>query len=217
MKYLTQSSWSHATFYIGDALGPPAAGEQAKVLVEADIEHGVRAVPLDNYANVHTRICRPVGLRDDEIEQLVSMVTARLGQQYDLKNVIDLARYLIRPPVPNRWKRRMLALGSGDPTRAICSTLIAEAFQNLPYPILPEIYASEPVDRAQRNSYREILHIRRHSLYAPRDFDVSPYFRIVKPTLEHFNPHRLHWAAEDPTATGADTTSADGMVDPTPC
>ncbi|MCP9231169.1 MULTISPECIES: hypothetical protein [unclassified Mesorhizobium] len=24
-----------------------------------------------------------------------------------------------------------------------------------------------------------------HSLYTPRDFDLSPYFRIVKPTLEY--------------------------------
>ena len=32
---------------------------------------------------------------------------ARVGQQYDLKNVIDLARYLIpTPPVPLQWRRR---------------------------------------------------------------------------------------------------------------
>ncbi len=196
VKYLTQSSWSHATFCIGDALGVPKPGEEVRVLVEADIEYGVRAVPLSAYAHFHTRICRPVGLREDEIDRLVGLVTERLGQQYDLKNVIDLARYLFRPPVPHRWKRRLLALGSGDPTRAICSTLIAGAFQRLPYPILPEIYACEPSDRAQRENYRELLHIRHYSLYTPRDFDVSPYFRIIKPTLEHFDPHRLVWASQ---------------------
>src|SRR5215831_2192785 len=37
IKYLTQSTWSHATFYVGDALGPPRAGEAPRVLVEADI------------------------------------------------------------------------------------------------------------------------------------------------------------------------------------
>jgi hypothetical protein len=24
----------------------------------------------------------------------------------------------------------------------------------------------------------------RHGLYAPRDFDVSPYFAVIKPTIE---------------------------------
>jgi len=47
----------------------------------------------------------------------------------------------------------------------------------------------------QPNSSRELLHIRHHSLYVPRDFDVSPYFQIVKPTLEvGFDHHQLTWA-----------------------
>jgi hypothetical protein len=33
----------------------------------------------------------------------------------------------------------MLAIGSGDPTTAICSTLIAAAFGSVHYPILPQI------------------------------------------------------------------------------
>lgn len=33
----------------------------------------------------------------------------------------------------------MIALGSGEPTKAICSTLIARAFQSIRYPILPQI------------------------------------------------------------------------------
>ena len=41
----------------------------------------------------------------------------------------------------------------------------------------------------------EILEIRHHSLYAPRDFDISPYFAVVKPTIEcGFNYKKLHWA-----------------------
>jgi len=83
----------------------------------------------------------------------------------------------------------MLALGSGDPTRAICSTLIAEAFQQVRYPILPEILPGCP-----KNCATEILTIRHHSLFVPRDFDLSPYFRIVKPTLEgDFDYTSLNW------------------------
>ena len=44
-------------------------------------------------------------------------------------------------------------------------------------------------------SRREILHIRHHSLYAPRDFDVSPFFAIVKPTIETgFDYKQMKWA-----------------------
>ena len=32
---------------------------------------------------------------------------------------------------------------------------------------------------------RELLTIRHYSLYAPRDFDISPYFQVVKPSIEH--------------------------------
>lgn len=36
--------------------------------------------------------------------------------------------------------------------------------------------------------------IRHHSLFAPRDFDISPYFQIVKPTLEGaFDYRTLPW------------------------
>ena len=78
----------------------------------------------------------------------------------------------------------MIAFGSGDPTRAICSSLIAEAFQSIRYPILPDIEIQQTDGREGRRQQREIMHIRHHSLFAPRDFDVSPYFEIIKPTLD---------------------------------
>ena len=33
IKFLTQSTWSHATLFVGDALGPPDPGEEAHVLI----------------------------------------------------------------------------------------------------------------------------------------------------------------------------------------
>jgi hypothetical protein len=109
------------------------------------------------------------------------------------------------PPVPERWRRRMMSFGSGDPTRAICSSLIAQAFQKVHYPVLPRItkeFRADPMARSQR---REILHIRHHSLYAPRDFDLSPYFHIVKPTLASgFDYGSLTWSTG---ASGRDAGS----------
>lgn len=192
IRYLTQSTWSHAALCVGAT--PDGAGV---VLIEADVIEGVRLVALAKYAGYHTRICRPVGLDTGEIDRVIDYARARLGDRYDIKHIADLVRYLVRtPPVPGRMRRRMLALGSGDPTRAICSSLIAQAFQSVRYPILPEVVPL-PDDPDCAVCHREWLHIRHHSLYAPRDFDVSPYFGIVKPTLATgFDPHRLQWAGD---------------------
>jgi hypothetical protein len=134
-------------------------------------------------------------LTDADRGRVVDYVVGSIGRTYDTRNVIDLMRYLIPfPPVPVRWRRRMLALGSGDPTRAICSTLIAQAFELVRYPILPHI--EKHSERTQAGDYleAEIYHIRHYSLYTPRDFDVSPYFAVVKPTIEAgFDYRSFRW------------------------
>lgn len=200
IKYLTQSTWSHAMFYVGDTLGPPAPGEKPRVLIEADMIHGIRAVPLSDAAGLNSRICRPVGLPKEELQKVVQFAIARIGGRYDLKNVFDLARYLIpTPPVPTRLRRRLIAFGSGDPTRAICSTLIAEAFQSVHYPILPDVTFVHDGTPGCNDCYHEVMHIRHHSLYTPRDFDISPYFEVVKPTIASgFDYHQVAWAQERP-------------------
>jgi hypothetical protein len=84
----------------------------------------------------------------------------------------------------------MIALGSGDPTRLICSALIADAFAAVHYPILPKIKLT-----GSRQAREQILEIRHSSLYCPRDFDISPYFNVVKPTIAGgFDYKALNWA-----------------------
>ncbi len=205
IKYLTQSTWSHAALYIGDHLGPAPEGAEPNVLCDVDVNDGVRLIPMSEFSSLHTRICRPVGLSDSEIEALVTFMVSRVGYSYDLKNVFDLARYLIRtPPVPDPLKRRMIALGSGEPTKAICSTLLAQAFDSIHYPILPEVELIEPDAPGASRARAEILHIRHYSLYMPRDFDTSPFFRIIKPRIEAgFDFHRLVWGKEPLPEAGA--------------
>ncbi|HET7767032.1 MAG TPA: YiiX/YebB-like N1pC/P60 family cysteine hydrolase [Burkholderiales bacterium] len=200
IKYLTQSTWSHATFYVGDALGASAPGEAPRVLIEADMLHGIRAVPLSDVSGLNSRICRPVGLSKEDLQKVIQFAVSHIGGQYDLKNVFDLARYLIpTPPVPTRWRRRLIAFGSGDPTRAICSTLIAEAFQSVHYPILPEVTFVHDGTPGCNDCYHEVMHIRHYSLFTPRDFDISPYFEVVKPTIaSDFDYHKIAWAQESP-------------------
>ncbi len=197
IKYLTQSTWSHAALCLGRG-GFGGQDFECNALIEADLVEGIRVVPASQYAELHTRICRPIGLSDDDLSAVVRLALDRLGHSYDLKNVFDLARYLLpTPPVPSSMRRRLLVLGSGEPTRAICSTFIAQIFQAVRYPILPEV-DRQPSGECN-TCYDEILRIRHHSLFAPRDFDVSPYFAIVKPTLERqFDFRALRWRAINP-------------------
>lgn len=216
IKYLTQSTWSHAAMYVGSNLPDPGDGSARHHLVEVNLGEGCVSVPLSKYASYNTRICRPVGLTEQERAQVTAFMIARIGLKYDLRNIFDLLRYFVpTPPVPVHWRRRMLAFGSGDPTRAICSSLIARAFQSVRYPILPDVTKVKS-RKGSRHARAEILHIRHHSLFAPRDFDLSPYFEIVKPHLAGGFDHRgLTWASlgEHADAYGPENLQDAGQSD----
>ena len=200
IKYLTMSTWSHAALFVGNALGRVNADGEPLNLIEVNLGEGCIAAPLSKYEHYNTRICRAKDLSPQDRARVIDFMIASLGMRYDMKNITDLLRYFMpTPPVPVRWRRRLLAFGSGDPTRAICSSLIAEAFQRVRYPILPVITREFRDDALARSQRSEILHIRHHSLYAPRDFDLSPYFQIVKPTIEAgFDYRRLRWSEQPP-------------------
>jgi hypothetical protein len=190
IKYLTQSTWSHAALYVGRIGDRETDDGEPLVLVEAELGKGVIGTPLSKYAHYHTRICRPTGLTPEDRKRVCAYATERIGFDYDVKNILDLMRFLMPLPIPQRWRRKMMSMGSGHPTRIICSALIAQAFDSVRYPILPKI------SRAESESAREeLLEIRHSSLYAPRDFDISPYFEVVKPTLLNgFDYKKMQWA-----------------------
>ncbi len=194
IKYLTQSTWSHAALYIGERLKEAGEGSQRPRLIEVNLGEGCVAVPLTKYETFNTRICRAKGLNEADRDAVVDFMVAHLGTRYDLRNIFDMLRYLFpTPPVPVHWRRRMIAFGSGDPTRAICSSLIAQAFQSIRYPILPDL-TGEAAAGLSMFGRREILHIRHHSLFTPRDFDLSPYFEVIKPRIGKKFDHRgLLW------------------------
>jgi hypothetical protein len=100
IKYLTQSTWSHAALYVGDAV-PTADGGEPHSLIEVTPVDGCVAVSLSKYDRFHTRICRPVGLTNADREDAIRFMVSRIGLQYDMRNIFDLARYLL-PPHPCR-------------------------------------------------------------------------------------------------------------------
>lgn len=188
IKYLTQSTWSHVALYVGDG-----------TLVEADLVNGVVRAPIGKYVGYNLRICRAVSLTEADRAGVINYVLDRLGYQYDTRNVLDLMRFLIpTPPIPTRFRRNLIALGSGEPTKAICSTLIAQAFQSVKYPILPRRVQQCEGEAPTRGDDR-LLESRHYSHFTPRDFDLSPYFDVVKPTLQgSFDYKKLRWL-EDKT------------------
>src|SRR6476659_3468591 len=71
IRYLTQSTWSHAALYVG--LGAKLGDKDGEplVLIEAELGKGVIASPLSKYSTYNTRICRPVGLTPEDREKVL--------------------------------------------------------------------------------------------------------------------------------------------------
>ena len=179
---LSQSSWSHAAMYIGDALlrwgGPQAEAalvrfgrEAAFLLLESDMNEGVRVRPVADLAEFNLRVCRPQGLVPDDLERVVGEMLRHLGVRYDRRNILDLGRYLTPfHLLPARWRRRPLYLGSSTSREVICSALIAKAFYRVGFPVQP-LVAPAPGSRV----------VARHPSYImPRDFDLSATFEVLK-------------------------------------
>ena len=228
IRYLTQSSWSHSALYVGDELvrrGGELAdwaraefGDEAGHLVVEALPKGVVAAPLAKYVDYNVRVCRPHKLRSEHVRRVVDEAVGAIGWRYDLRNVLDLARYLIPVSlVPNRWRGTALHFGSRQPTEVICSSLIAQIFQRVPFPILPTITYEDGQEPGPQSAplvrrifgqpsgeYTGVFHMRHPTLLTPRDFDLSPYFDIVKFNQiaeGDFDYRRIHWVDQDDAQT----------------
>lgn len=236
IRYLTQSSWSHCALYVGDDLlkGNPSRaaelrrsfGDEAQyLLIEAEMDNGVCASPLSKYQRFNIRICRPQRLLREDVDAVLRFVSSHLGQRYSVRHLVELARFFFPVSiVPRRWRRAALTFGSCGNRAVICSSLLAEAFGRVGYPILPEVTLSHNTAPAPpwwkrlaaRQVTRPLARFKRHNaaLVTPRDFDLSPYFEVVK--FNHlgdpnFNYRTIVWddapvlapaAAVSPVAAG---------------
>ena len=223
IKYLTMSSWSHSAIYIGSALVKDPSrraevkrifGREARYLVaEALIDEGVVVSPLIKYIDFNIRVCRPVGLSREQIEQVLDYVLARMGHRYDRRNIFDLFRFLLPLRlIPMRLREDALHFGSGKDTETICSSLLADAFAQVGFEILPIHIRKKSVVRGRfrqlilgrptRRTRSGILGARHSSLCVPEDFDLSPHFDVVKfnarPALR-FNHVRADDVAPEPS------------------
>ena len=228
IRYLTQSSWSHAALYIGDELirhGGEIAertrrefGADAEHLIVEALPRGVIAAPLAKYIDYNLRIVRPYRLRPEHLKQILGEVIGAIGWQYDLRNVLDLLRYLLPVQVvPLRFRRDALHFGSGQPTEVICSSLLGRLFARVGFPVLPQLEFPDADPEGRRTGllgrvlghesehFTGLFRMRHPTLLTPRDFDLSPYFEVVKFNAIAsgvFDYERIQWAADDDDEPG---------------
>lgn len=185
IQAVTLSSWSHAAMYIGRLRDLPDAalrqrlmderdwGPQQQLLVESEMGLGTVIVPIEKYARYHLRICRARDLLREDATTVVGYLVSRVGMPYNMRQIFDLLRFMFPYGLmPRRWRSSLFEARAGEITHAVCSTLIAEAFARVHFPILPVIH------RGPGSAFR--FYRRDTRLIVPRDFDYSPYFDIVK-------------------------------------
>jgi hypothetical protein len=213
IKFITQSAWSHAAIYIGrihdiedpiiryKALEYFNGAPDTQLLIEGVIGQGTVITPLSFYRQDHIRICRPRGLSPHDSQHILDFAVNRLGYNYDLRQIFDLMRFMLPWTIlPRRWHSTLFDETAGQSTRTVCSTMIADAFNSVHFPILPYIKKSKEtgIELFRKNP----------RLFTPRDFDYSPYFEIIKYPFVAFDDQaayrKLPWN-KDGTVMGAQT------------
>jgi hypothetical protein len=185
IKLITQSAWTHAALYIGrlydiedeslrQTIQQHYNGDpNQQLVIEALLGEGTVVHHLDKYRHEHVRICRARGLSVSDAQNVIAYAISRLGNDYDVRQLLDLARFMFPYAiVPRRFRSSLFSHNPGSQTRTVCSTMLAEAFHVVDFPVLP---FAQKTDDGRIQLYR-----RNPKLYTPKDFDYSPYFDIIK-------------------------------------
>jgi len=185
ISQITRSPWSHAALYAGRLDEIPGKHLQetikcfntypnnTQLLIESEVGEGTITSPLSKYEFDHIRILRPQGLDQSDINRVIAFAVGRLGRKYAVRHVLDLARFLFPWGLfPRRWRSSLFQHNALKPTEDICSSMIADAFHSVDFPILPLVKhdSENNLELIQRNP----------RLFTPSDFDYSPYFNVIK-------------------------------------
>lgn len=192
IKSITQSMWTHSFFYIGrlhDIDDPMLRDHIQKyrhcspdeqLIIEAKLGEGIVVSSIEDYNGEHLRICRPRGITRKDSQAVIEYAINELGKDYNVRQIMDLARFMF--PywfLPKRWRSSLFEHNPGRPTKTVCSTMMAEAFAKVRFPIIPVIHQDEN---------GKLTLIRANSkLITPRDFDHSPYFDVIKYPIIDFD------------------------------
>ena len=192
IKSITQNMWTHSVFYIGrlhdidDSMLRDHVQKyrhcnpNEQLIIEAVLGKGIIVSSIEFYEGEHLRICRPRGITRADSQAVVKYAINQLGTDYNVRQIMDLARFMF--PywfLPKRWRSTLFEHNVGRPTKTVCSTMIAEAFSRVRFPIIPVILQDKD---------GKLSLIRNNSkLVTPRDFDHSPYFDVIKYPILDFD------------------------------
>lgn len=198
ISVVTQSPWTHAALYIGrlhDIENPVLrtrimefydAAPDEQLLIESMLGKGTIITPLTHYKDDHIRICRPKGISRNDAQKVIGYAIGRLGTEYGIRHNLDLLRLMFPWTIfPRRFRSTLFERSANTATnKEICSSMLAEAYHSVRFPILPIIKdtKSTGVQFYQRNP----------KLYTPRDFDYSPYFEIIKYPIYEVEQHAVY-------------------------
>jgi hypothetical protein len=226
IKLITLSPWIHSALYIGrlSEIDDPRlvkrirkfydGPDDEQLVIESLLGYGTVVRPMKNYSNDNLRVCRPSYLKKKDQQKVVCFAAEHLGLAYDIRQLLDLARFFFPyGMLPRHWRSTLFQHNAGKPTHVVCSGMIARCFQSVDYPILPIVVTKT---HEKRKIYK-----RNFRLFVPADFDYSPYFDIVKYPELHISSTRVHrylpWehevsddAVEVPLAVVRKTTSING-------
>jgi len=206
IKLITQSPWSHAALYIGrpkdiknprlrDIIDKHFSGdENTQLLAESELGLGTTVRPISVYEMEHIRISRPKNLSDEDKHHVIRYALSCLGYAYDVRQILDLARFLFPWRImPRKFRSTLFSRNIGEATKTVCSTMIAESFNFVQFPILPYVKCD---DQDGLKLYK-----RNPKFCVPRDFDYSPYFEIIKyPFIDYIDKSKgyrgLPWQGE---------------------
>lgn len=197
IRVITQSSWTHAALYIGrlhDIEDPKLrnliaihykGAPDTQLVIEGLMGEGTVVNPISHYKNDHIRLCRPRGLSRQDAQNVIAYAVHKIGTEYDVRQIVDLGRFLLPWTImPRRYRSKLFEHNVGESVKTVCSSMLAEAFGSVEFPILPLVkqHAEKGIELITRNP----------KLYTPRDFDYSPYFDIIKYPFVEFADFALY-------------------------
>jgi len=205
IQIVTSSRWTHSALCIGKLadfkkylpsdIEPETLDPASTYMVEAELGRGTVLTAIAHYEHFRLRLCRPTGLSTEDQGRVSCYAIKRLGTEYNVRQLADLARFLFPYGIlPRSWRSSLFEHNAGPETKIVCTTLIADAFQAVKFPVLPII--SEDTQGESR------LFKRNAKLFAPSDFDISPYFSVLKfpkysiAENEQRYYHHLPWAGD---------------------
>lgn len=219
IKLITQSPWSHAFLYVGKMhdIENPMLRERVQqhykgssdepLIIESIMGKGTVIVPLSQYEPDHLRICRPKNISRQDAQQVIAFAIGRLGMEYGIRHNLDLFRFLMPWNIlPRRWRSSLFTQAMGKPTEDICSSMLAEAFASVKFPIIPIVKPNK--------THGLKIYKRNPKLFVPSDFDYSPYFEIIKYPMFELSEHTVY--RKMPWSEDQVVNSQDDVVDQDP-